>query len=59
MTSRANLALGIGQLVNWGVLYYAFGVLMVPLERDLGVGRSVVAGAFSLALLCPLSRPPS
>ena len=37
MTSRAIVALGIGQCVNWGVLYYAFGVLLVPLERDLGI----------------------
>ena len=58
MTSRAILALGIGQLVNWGVLYYAFGVLMVPLEHDLGVGRSVVAGAFSLALLMSAVAAP-
>ena len=51
MTSRAVLAIGFGQLVNWGVLYYAFGVLLIPVERDLGVARWVVAGAFSLALL--------
>jgi hypothetical protein len=58
MTSRAVLALGIGQLVNWGVLYYAFGVLMVPVERDLEVGRPVVAGAFSLALLMSAAAAP-
>jgi MFS family permease len=58
MTSRAILALGIGQLVNWGVLYYAFGVLMVPVERDLGVERWVVAGAFSLALLMSAAAAP-
>ncbi len=58
MTSRAILALGMGQLVNWGVLYYAFGVLMVPVERELRVGRSVVAGAFSLALLMSAAAAP-
>ena len=58
MTSRAILALGVGQLVNWGVLYYAFGVLMVPVERDLGVERWVVAGAFSLALLMSAAAAP-
>jgi MFS family permease len=56
--TRAILAIGVGQLVNWGVLYYAFGVLMIPLERDLGVARWVVAGAFSLALLMSAAVAP-
>src|SRR5918995_2850999 len=51
MTSPAVVALGIGQCVNWGVLYYAFAVLLLPVEADLGVARWIVAGAFSLALL--------
>lgn len=51
MTRREVWAVGLGQCVSWGVLYYAFGVLIVPVERDLGVARSVVVGAFSLALL--------
>ena len=33
--------------MNWGVLYYAFGVLVVPIERDLDLARWVVVGAFS------------
>ncbi len=51
MTRRAVVALGIGQCVNWGVLYYTFAVLVVPLKRELGVETWVVTGAFSLALL--------
>lgn len=51
MTRRAIWAVGLGQCVGWGVLYYAFSVLIVPVERDLGVARWVVVGAFSLALL--------
>lgn len=51
MRRRAVMALGIGQCVNWGVLYYAFAVLVVPLERELGVATWVVTGAFSLALM--------
>lgn len=51
MTPRALLTIGIGQCVNWGVLYYAFAVLVLPLEADLGAPRWVVTGAFSLALL--------
>lgn len=51
MTRRHLAALGIGQCVNWGVLYYAFAVLVVPLQRELGVQTWVVTGAFSVALL--------
>lgn len=51
MSGAAITALGIGQLVNWGVLYYAFAVLLLPVQRDLGVPSWVVTGAFSLALL--------
>jgi MFS family permease len=59
MTSRAIVALGIGQCVNWGVLYYAFGVLLIPLEHDLAVPRWVLAGAFSLALLISAAIAPA
>ena len=45
------LALGITQLVSWGSIYYAFALLLEPLQRDLGAGRSEIAGAFSAALL--------
>jgi MFS family permease len=51
MTGAAIAAIGLGQLVNWGVLYYAFAVLLQPIQQDLGVPEWVVAGAFSLALL--------
>ena len=59
MTSRAIVALGLGQCVNWGVLYYAFGVLLVPVALDLGVPRWVVAGAFSTALLASAAAAPT
>jgi len=59
MTGRAVWAIGCGQLVNWGVLYYAFGVLLVPLERDLGSPRWLVAGAFSLGLLVSAAAAPA
>lgn len=51
--------IGIGQLVNWGVLYYAFGVLLLPVEQALGVPRWLVAGAFSLGLLVSAIAAPS
>src|ERR671912_767238 len=59
MTTRALIALGIGQCVNWGALYYAFAVLVVPLQRELGVETWVVTGAFSLALLMSAALAPS
>lgn len=59
MTRSAVVALGIGQLVNWGVLYYAFAMLVLPLERELGVPTWVVTGAFSLALLMSALLAPT
>ena len=58
MTQRALIVVGIGQCVNWGVLYYAFAVLLLPLERELGAPTWVVAGAFSLALLMSAALAP-
>ena len=59
MRSRAIWAIGIGQLVNWGVLYYAFGVLLLPIEETLAAPRWLVAGAFSLGLLVSAIAAPS
>ena len=58
ISSRAIWAIGVGQLVNWGVLYYAFGVLLVPVEQSLGAPRWLVAGAFSLGLLVSAIAAP-
>lgn len=58
MTSRAVWTIGFGQCVSWGVLYYAFGVLVVPLEEHLSVPRWTVTGAFSLALLMSALAAP-
>jgi MFS family permease len=59
MTARAVWAVGCGQLVNWGVLYYAFGVLLLPVEESLGAPRWLVAGAFSFGLLISAIAAPS
>lgn len=59
MTARAVIALGVGQCVNWGVLYYAFAMLVLPLERELGVPTWIVTGAFSLALLMSAVLAPA
>jgi MFS family permease len=59
MSAGAITALGLGQLVNWGVLYYAFAVLLLPVQRELGVPGWVVTGAFSLALLVSAVLAPT
>jgi hypothetical protein len=59
VTSRGLVALGIGQCVNWGVLYYSFGVLLLPVQRALGAPRWIVAGAFSVALLMSAAIAPT
>lgn len=47
---RAIWLLGLCQCVLWGVLYYSFSVLLVPMESSLGLSRTAVAGAFSVGL---------
>jgi MFS family permease len=44
-------ALGVTQIVSWGSLYYAFPLLLAPIEQELGWHRASVVGAFSLSLL--------
>jgi predicted MFS family arabinose efflux permease len=48
---RAIWFLGAGQCVYWGMLYYGFSVLLVPMVSEFHTSRAVVAGAFSLGLL--------
>ena len=45
------LALSFSQLVAWGSCYYAYAVLMEPIQAALGISRSTAAGAYSLGLL--------
>jgi predicted MFS family arabinose efflux permease len=58
MTNRALLALGLGQCVNWGVLYYAFSAWLLPIEQDVHAPRWVITGAFSVALLLSAAAAP-
>ena len=44
-------ALALTQTVGYGVLYYAFGVFIKPMEQELGWSRAQTSLAFSLALL--------
>ncbi len=45
------LALSFAQLVAWGSCYYAYAVLMEPIQASLSISRSTAAGAYSLGLL--------
>ena len=58
MPPRSVALLGLGQLINWGVLYYAFAVLLQPVQADLDVPAWTVTGAFSLALLVSAAMSP-
>jgi len=43
--------LGAAQCVYWGILYYAYAVLIVPMRVEFGTSEAVIAGAYSLGLL--------
>jgi MFS family permease len=44
-------ALSITEMISWGILYYAFAVFLLPMQRELGYSAAQLTGAFSLALL--------
>ena len=44
-------ALSVTQLVSYGTLFYAFALLIEPMERDLGWSKSALTAAYSLALV--------
>ena len=48
---RTVLALGVSQLVGWGVTYYLIGALGPRMVADLGWSATVVHGGFSAALV--------
>lgn len=43
--------LSLGQLISWGSVFYAFSLLLEPVERELGLSRAQSSLGFSLALL--------
>lgn len=45
------IALAITETISWGVVYYAYSVIITALEGGFGWSRAQVTGAFSLALL--------
>jgi len=51
-SDRALVAsLAITTTAGYGVLFYAYGVLLVPMQRDLGWSRAYLSGAFSAGLV--------
>ena len=42
--------LAVTETVSWGILYYAFAVVQVPMRAELGFSAATMAGAFSLAV---------
>lgn len=43
--------LAITEMVSWGILFYAFSVVLKPLQAELGWDQGTITGAFSLAIL--------
>ena len=48
---RLVATLAVTETTSYGVLAYAFGVFLLPMEHDLGWSRSALAGAYSLAIV--------
>ena len=43
--------LSVTETISWGIVYYAFGILLAPMEREMGWSRAESTAAFSIALL--------
>lgn len=53
------LLVSINQFLTWGILYYSFSVLIIPLKNELGWSESIISGGFSSALfLCGIISIP-
>ncbi|GAB4265651.1 MAG: arsenite efflux MFS transporter ArsK [Pararhodobacter sp.] len=48
---RPVITLGLTQIIGFGTLFYAFGVLVTPMSADLGLSVPFAYGALSAALL--------
>jgi hypothetical protein len=57
-TARMVSALGIAQIVSWGSLFYAIGVLGAPMRRELGTSDVFLFGAFTAGLLVSGAAAP-
>lgn len=43
--------LAITEPISWGILYYGFGVMLTPMQQELGWTQAELTGAFSLMVL--------
>lgn len=44
-------SLGWTEMISWGILFYAFTALIVPMQDELGWSTGALTGAYSVALL--------
>jgi predicted MFS family arabinose efflux permease len=51
MPWRFVSALSFTQLISYGTLFYAFALLIEPMERELGWSKTALTAAYSLALV--------
>lgn len=51
MPWRIVSTLSITHLISYGTLFYAFALLIDPMERDLGWSKTALTAAYSLALI--------
>ena len=51
--------LGVTELISWGVLFYAFSVLLVPMQHDLGWSRGFLSAGISVAVLISALAAPA
>ncbi|MCA2012712.1 MFS transporter [Cereibacter sphaeroides] len=56
--ARAVVSLGLTQIVGFGSIYYAFGVLVAPLSAELGISPTLAYGILSGALLAGALMAP-
>src|SRR4029450_8902461 len=47
---RVVPALGVAQIISWGTLFYAIGVLGAPMRAALGITDVVLFGSFTCGL---------
>ena len=45
------VVLGVTTVVSYGTSYYLFGVLVVPMDHDLGWSRAGISGAYALGVV--------
>ncbi|MCB1388251.1 MAG: MFS transporter [Rhodobacteraceae bacterium] len=55
---RPVVTLGITQIVGFGTIYYAFGVLVAPLSAELGISPTMAYGLLSAGLLAGALTAP-